>query len=156
MNRFLHLFNLLGIFALAILCAIQWRTDHQLNLQTISLEQTTEQQASKIADQEQTIKGCNADLDELRRRITISEGALAQAQDKLAAQTLQVQNISVERDKLRAAVEQWTAAVAARDDALKQAAQKIQSLADQRNQAVLRFNDLAARYNAIIKQPPPQ
>jgi chromosome segregation ATPase len=57
-----------------------------------------------------------------------------------------------QRDQLTAALNTWKAAVAARDAALKQAGEDIQKIADERNEAVRRFNDLADKYNAVVKE----
>ncbi len=55
-------------------------------------------------------------------------------------------------DQLKAALEQWVAAVAQRDDVIKQAGQQIQKLAGRRNDAMIKFNDLAGKYNGLVKQ----
>ena len=44
------------------------------------------------------------------------------------------------------------AAVAQRDQALKQASSEFQKVANERNDAILKFNDLAGKYNAVVKQ----
>jgi chromosome segregation ATPase len=151
MNRFLSYFNFAGVIALAILCAVQWRTNSLLNQEVDHLEKTRLEQTAKIAEQDQTIQGDVADLDDFRRRLMISESALKKSDDQLATATTQRDRATAERDQLKAALDQWIAAVAARDAALKQAGQQLQKTAAERNDAVVKFNDLAGKYNAVVK-----
>jgi len=151
MNRFLQYFNFFGILALAALCCIQWQTNRQANLQILELEKIRLDQSEKIAEQDKTIKGYLADLDDLRQRLALSEAALKDAGDKFNALATERDRLVVERDKLKASLDKWKAAVAARDAALKQANDQIKSATDDRNDAVSKFNDLADKYNSIVK-----
>ena len=130
--------NFAGIVALAILCSLQWQTNSRLNLETQSLEKTNLEQAAKIDDQARTIKNDATDLDDLRSRLSLSESALADDEATIK--------------QLKTAMDKWIAAVTQRDQALKQAGAQIQKLAIERNDAVLKFNDLAGKYNTIVKQ----
>jgi hypothetical protein len=47
-------------------------------------------------------------------------------------------------------LKKWIQAVADRDAALKQAGAVIQKIALERNDAIQKFNDLAAKYNAVV------
>jgi hypothetical protein len=47
---------------------------------------------------------------------------------------------------------QWTAAVTARDEQLQAARDQLEKLATDRNDAVLKFNALAEKYNASQKR----
>jgi hypothetical protein len=53
---------------------------------------------------------------------------------------------------LKADLDKWVAAVKQRDDLIRQAGTEIQGLAKQRNDAIAQFNDLAMKYNALVKQ----
>jgi len=159
MNRIIQVLNFVGILVLAALCADQWRINSGLQRQVDDLNQTRIQQAAKIEDQEATIKGEQADLDEFRSRLDIAETMLRKAQAQIAADTAerkvllgQRDQLIAERDQLKKALLQWTIAVAERDKALKDASDQIQKLAAARNDAILKFNDLATKYNAIVKQ----
>lgn len=145
MNRLLQWLNFLGVLALAGLCVAQWNTNRRLNLTTADLERTRITQNAKIAEQSKTIRDQAADLEEFRERIRLSEAGLADAEKK--SRTLQT-----ERDELKASLTQWTAAVAQRDAVIKQAAGEIQRLSDDRNDAVKKFNELAAKYNAMVQK----
>jgi chromosome segregation ATPase len=130
--------NFAGVIALAVLCSFQWQTNSRVNLEAQSLQKTTLEQAGKIDEQTRTIKNDAADLDDLRGRLSLSESALADDEATIK--------------QLKAAMDKWIAAVAQRDLALKQASGQIQKLATERNEAILKFNDLAGKYNAIVKQ----
>lgn len=130
--------NFTGVVALAVLCGFQWQTNSRVNLEAQSLQKTTLEQAAKIDEQTRTIKNDAADLDDLRGRLSLSESALADDEATIK--------------QLKAAMDKWIAAVAQRDQALKQAGGQIQKLATERNEAILKFNDLAGKFNAIVKQ----
>jgi chromosome segregation ATPase len=122
---------------LAVLCAAQWRIDSQLHSQITDLEAIRIQQIEKITEQEKTIRGQSADLDDFRNRLMLCESQLNQSQEMVG--------------HLKAALDKWIAAVDARDKAIKQAGVLLQKLADERNDAVMKFNDLASKYNALVK-----
>ena len=152
MNRFLQYFNFIGIIALAVLCSAQWRTNRRLNLEIFDLEKTRLDQLAKIDEQDKSIKGYVADLDELRQRLTLSESALKESQEKFAALAADRDKVIAERDALKTSLDKFTAAVAERDAALKQAGWiRFEKLAADRNDAISKFNDLADKYNAVVK-----
>ena len=151
MNRFLQYFNFIGIVALAVLCSAQWRTNRRLNLEIFDLEKIRLDQLAKINEQDKSIKGYVADLDELRQRLTLSESALKESQEKFAALATDRDKVIAERDALKTSLDKFTAAVAERDAALKQADEQIEKLAADRDDAVSKFNDLADKYNAVVK-----
>jgi hypothetical protein len=130
--------NFAGVVALAVLCSFQWQTNSRVNLEAQSLQKTTLEQAAKIDEQTRTIKNDAADLDDLRGRLSLSESALADDEATIK--------------QLKVAMDKWIAAVAQRDLALKETGGQIQKLAAERNEAILKFNDLAGKYNVIVKQ----
>jgi septal ring factor EnvC (AmiA/AmiB activator) len=144
MNRMLQYLNLLGIAALVVLCCAQWSANRRLNLQAIALEKTRIEQSATISEQEKTIKGYVADLDDFRQRLELSEAAFKEVEQKLTT-------ITAERDQLKTDLDKWIAAVAQRDVALKQADNQIEKIIAERNDAISKFNDLANRYNAMAK-----
>lgn len=151
MSRFLQYFNLAGVAALAILCAIQWQQNSRINQEVIELEKVRLEQAAKIAEQANTIKGDAADLEEFRQRLVQTGNALKESDAKLAACTAERSQLTAERDQLKATLDKWVAAVAERDKVLKQASDELVKLAKDRNEAVLKFNDLAGKYNGLVK-----
>jgi chromosome segregation ATPase len=127
MNRIIQNLNLVGILAIAVLSATQWRDIERL-------DQTRIAQSAKINEQQTTLKQTTSDLGDTRQRLSISESSLQETKTTLATTTF-------ERDQLKANLQKWTAAVAARDAA-------IQKLSAERNDAVKKFNDLVTKYNA--------
>jgi chromosome segregation ATPase len=159
-NRALQWINLVGVLALAALCAVQWRVNRRVNLQVIALEQTGDEQAAQIAERDKTIKSYVADLDEFRQRLKLAESQLTELDDKLRLTVRERDQLVVDRnaliklrDELKASLEKWQAAVAERDAALAKATDQIKALAADRNEAVARFNELAEKYNGIVKDP---
>ncbi|HUB23890.1 MAG TPA: hypothetical protein VL992_00575 [Tepidisphaeraceae bacterium] len=159
MMRVVQWLNLLGVLALVVLCSQQWQVNRRLNLDNISLESLRIQQQTEIAEQSARIKADAADLDELRSKVMIDEAAIREAmlkitqleQSLLVSETSRKQ-LAAERDALKSALAKWQTAVAQRDAALKDADQKLVKLLDDRNAAVLKFNDLATKYNDLVKQ----
>ena len=131
MNRFFSIFNCLGVGVLAVLCAVQWQANSRLENNVEQLDKTRIEQSAKIAQQESTLKDDAADLEDLRQRLSMSESEL--------------QNSVVEEGRLKTALDKWKAA-------LKQAGEQIQKLAGERNEAIQKFNDLADKYNGLVKQ----
>ena len=76
MIRILPYFNFLGVIGLAALCVVQWQNNRQLNLNNIALDQIRQNQANKLAENDRTIQGQAADLEEFRGRLTLSEAQL--------------------------------------------------------------------------------
>ena len=138
MNRFFAIFNGLGVGVLAVLCAVQWQANSRLGNNVEQLDKTRIEQSAKIAQQESTLKDDAADLEDLRQRLSMSES--------------QLQKAVAEGTRLKAALDKWMAAVKLRDVALKQAGEQIQKLAGERNEAIQKFNDLADKYNGLVKQ----
>ncbi len=159
MNRFLQIFNFLGVIALTWLCCAQWRTNGDLNRQVSDLERQRIDLTAQLAQRDKRIKEDAADLDDFRARLTMAEGQLRDQQIKLNAAISENERLAAERkqllgqrDQLTAALESWKAAVAAREEALKKAAEEVATLVAQRNEAVQKFNDLANKFNAVVDQ----
>jgi len=145
MNRIITNLNFLGVVALAILCMIQWQNNSKIFGQMGRLNQIRLDQATKLAEQDATLNQNSTDLADLRQRLSLAESDLKTTRDDLTAANQQ-------RDQLKTALDKWTAACAARDEQIKQAAQQIQTLTTERDQAILKFNDLADKYNWVVKQ----
>ena len=157
MNRVLTIINLAGVLILAAVCLAQWRVDHHLNMQVQNLEAQSFRQGAQIADQQKTIAGAAADLDDFRARLTHANEAVSEAQSKLKAAATQQDQTARERDRYQAtaaalqeSLGKWVAAVSAHDETLKQSEAQLLKLSNERNDAVAKFNDLAAKYNAGV------
>jgi chromosome segregation ATPase len=152
MNRLMTSLNFVGVLVLTVLCIIQWQANSQFNAQLNRANQTRLDQAAKLVEQEATLNQNATDLADVRQRLSLAEVDLKDAQDKLAASEQQCNGLIAQRDQLKTTLDKWEAAIADRDRALKQAGDQIQTLTADRNQAVQKFNDLADKYNAVVKQ----
>jgi uncharacterized coiled-coil DUF342 family protein len=151
MNRFLHYFNFAGILALAILCAFQWQANRTANLEVIRLEKIGLQQASNLAEKEKTLKGSASDLESFRQQLAQTHAELKDLEPKLATATHENLQLVSERDALKKSLTNWVSAVSARDERLRSANLQFEQLSADRNQTVSKFNELAEKYNSVVK-----
>jgi chromosome segregation ATPase len=159
MNTVLNIVNFLGVIGLAVLCTAQWVANSSQGGQIDRLEKVRAQQEAKLANDDKTIKGDAADMDDFRTRLSASESSLKDSQDKLAKAEAENARSSGEATALKAELDKFQQAVAARDATIKEAGERMQTLVDriqkaqeERNDAVTKFNELAVRYNAAVQQ----
>ena len=152
MNRALTIVNFIGVLALAGLCVVQWRANDRLGLRGDDLERTRQEQAARIVEQEKTLKGNAADLDDFRRKLEHAEADAKDAQRKLALADARMKQMEADRDRNKAALEKWVAAVSQRDQALRRIDQQFQATDAKRVEAVKKFNDLASKYDTVVKE----
>ncbi|MDR3405061.1 MAG: hypothetical protein P4L99_21345 [Chthoniobacter sp.] len=133
---------------MTVLSAVQWQANRSIQLNVVSLQRAQMAQAAKLAEREQKIKDSAADLDSFRERVTQLDTALKEAESKLPGQPAD----NGQQDQLKKSVDEWTAAVAARDEQIKKANGQLESVAVERNAAVSKFNELAGKYNAVLKE----
>ena len=145
MNRIFPIVNSLGVAILCVMSAAQWQTDSRLQNTVEQLDKTRVEQSSKIAEQERTLKDDAADLEDLRQRLSMSES-------ELKTTLVERDRFAAEAKILKTALDKWVAAVKQRDAALIQAGELIQKLSAERNDAIAKFNDLADKYNAAVKE----
>lgn len=145
MNRLVTYFNFLGIVALAILCMIQWEADSRLNSQLNATNRIRLEQAGRLNEQDATLEQNSTDLADLRQRLALAESDLKDNGQKLDA-------ANERRDQLKSELDKSVAACTTRDQEIGQASDEIKKLAGERDDAIHKFNDLADKYNALIKQ----
>ena len=151
MNRFLRAFNLVGVIALTVLCVLQWRANRQVQLEMIALHRERLDQEARLSDQERTLGGQAEDLEQLRGQLSRALDALKVAESNRLTAESDLRQTLAERDQLRSALSNWAAAVSVRDERLQEAAAQLARLAGERDEAVREFNDLAGRFNALVK-----
>jgi chromosome segregation ATPase len=151
MNRALQYLNFFGVLVLAVLCAVQWQHDRQLNLQTIQLEKTRQAQQQKISEQEETARGLSADLADFKQRFKTEHDDLEDTKHKLRESENAVASLAAEREQLQESITNWTAAVAQRDALMKEANSRIEDVSTQLNVSIQKYNDLASNYNNVVK-----
>ena len=152
MNRTLGWINLLGVLALAAVCAGQWQVNRHLNLQVTALEKVRLGQTTALEDQQRHLAGAQSDLERFREQLTSATNLAREDKDRLAALERQVPQLTGERDELKAGLTNWSAAVKLRDQRLTEAEAQILRLAEERNAVVTRFNDLAAKYEQAVTE----
>lgn len=152
MSRFLQWFNLVGVLALAALCVQQWRINRHLNHEFNEACKLCLSHNQNLSEKDKKLKSAAADLEIFRDQLTRATASLKEAETKLAALDRQVKQLINERDQLKTSVTNWAAAVVARDTQLKQAGADLQKIADDRNATVLKFNELAAKQNELVKE----
>jgi chromosome segregation ATPase len=149
MSRILQYFNLVGVAALAVLLAIQWQANSRLDELARNLDQTRQEQASKIADLDKTIKGNASDLEDLRDRLSKSEDTVKDDEKKLVTANADKARLQSAVDQDRAIVVKWRDAIAERDQILLKQKEDLQKLASDHGDLVGKYNDLFAKYNDL-------
>lgn len=152
MSRFLQWFNLVGVLALAALCVQQWRINRHLNHEFNEACKLCLSHTQNLGEKDKKLKSAAADLEVFRDQLTRATASLKETETKLTALGREVKQLANERDQLKTSVTNWAAAVAARDTQLAQAGADLKKLADDRNATVLKFNDLAAKQNELVKE----
>lgn len=151
MNRFLQYANLIGVLALAALCAFQWNVNRRVNLEASALEKTRLELNTKLAEHEKTIKGQAADLDTFREQLSLATTSLKETETKLAKAGREIAQLETEREQLKASVTNWAAAVTARDERIKEANERIQQLGTDLNASIRKFNELGETHSQLVK-----
>jgi len=146
----LDYFNLLGVFALAVLCAAQWKHDRQVHMEVNRSEKARLELAAKLTEQEHAARAATADLAQFKEQFNKAHNELAEALQKLRANERQTNQLTLERDQLKTSITNWVAAVATRDNRLKEANSEIQKLGDELNASIRKFNELVTNYNTVV------
>jgi chromosome segregation ATPase len=149
MNRWLTLLNLAGVLAVALLCGLQWRANHAANLELNALERSRLELLGKLEEQDRTLRGCTADLDDFRGQVSSARDSLRQSEALSAAAGRTLDQLTRERDQLKRSVAEWAQALTAREERAQALNAQLQQLARERNEVVTQFNDLGSRYNQL-------
>lgn len=144
--------NLIGVLALAGLCAVQWQRDRRLNLQVNRLEKTRIEQEEKLSEQQKSAAGLAADLARFKDQFKEAHAEAVETRGQLRLGEQENAQLLRERDQLKASVTNWAAAVTARDESLREMNERLREAAVRLNESVLKFNDLATNYNASVKR----
>jgi len=151
MNGQLKYVNLFGVLALVTLCVIQWQRDRRLNLEIGRLDQVRLQQATRIDEQANLLKGLNEDLGQLKTSLANEQSLRTQAEQKVLSSENTNEQLILERDQLKAAITNWANAVALRDERMKEANARIEQLAADLNASIRKYNGLLTNHNAATK-----
>ncbi len=144
--------NLLGVLALAALCAVQWQRDRRLNLEINLLERGRLAQQEKIFEQEKAAAGISTDLARFKEQFKEAHTDANSSRKAVRDLEQKHEQLARERDQLKMSVTNWSAAVAARDESLQQANERLRDTALRLNESVLKFNELASNYHASVQR----
>lgn len=150
MNRFLERVNLVGVIALAGLCAFQWRVNREVNSEVIRLQKAQHEQSAKIAEQAKTIAGQDADLETFRGRLMAAKSKEMELRGKLAESERMNRQLAGEGEQLKSSLANWVAAVNDRDNQLERATADLKSLVESRDVAIEKYNALAKTHNQLV------
>jgi chromosome segregation ATPase len=152
MSRTLTWLNLAGVAALAVLCTFQWRANRTLNLDINALQKTGLAQTARLAEQDRTLAGLTADLEDFRAQITRAHTELRETAGRLRDREQAVAALTAERDQLKDQLASWAAAVQLRDQRIAEANDRIREVGERLRDSVEKFNGLATRYNERTQQ----
>lgn len=152
MNRRLQWLNLAGVLFLAGLCALQWQQNRTLNLKLNRLTKTSLSQEQKISEQARNAQGLTDDLARFKEQFTQARTDLTEAEKKLQTEEQERRRLAAEGEQLRRSITNWSKAVTERDAQIKQANERIVELAGKLNESVVKFNQLATNYEAVVKE----
>jgi chromosome segregation ATPase len=151
MNSTLKYLNLFGVLALAVLCIAQWQRDRRLNLEIGHLDQMRLQQAAKIDEQTNLMKGLNEDLGQLKSSLANEQTLRSQVEQKVVSTESANQQLLIERDQLNTAITNWSNAITLRDERMKEANARIEQLATDLNASIRKYNELITNRTAGVK-----
>jgi len=146
----LHVFNFIGVLALAALCVLQWRDNRALNHEVIRLEEARIASEQTLREQRLAITGLTEDRDEFRERFKAATVEAAKTRQDLQDREQQVEQLTAEREQLRESVTNWAAAVKQRDTLISNANERIRTMVEELNASVARFNELATNHNDLV------
>ena len=154
MKQLFTVFNFVGVLLLAGLCVVQWRSNRTLNQSITALLKEREAQRAQLEEQSKNLAGLRADLDGFRGRVVESTDRAKAAETRADLQERTARELETERDQLRVSLTNWVEAVTARDERLRDFAARLEEMAAARHAAVVKFNELAERYNQLATNPP--
>jgi chromosome segregation ATPase len=150
--KHLRWINLLGVLALAALCAVQWQRDRRLNLEVNRLEKARQAQDVKISEQEKAASGLSADLARFKEQFKEAHVDASEARTTLRKVEQENAQLAHEREQLKASVTNWSAAVTARDNSIRELNDRLRDTTARLNDSIVKFNELATNYNASVQR----
>jgi chromosome segregation ATPase len=152
MSRGLHVLNLAGVIALAVLCAFQWGQHRAVHLELHALEKARHELDARLKEREQAVQACAADLDGFRQQIVEAKAALAQTEQRSTLAARVVDRATQESGALKRRAAEWRDAVAERDERLQALQAQLRETAADRNGMVKRYNTVVETLNDRTRQ----
>jgi chromosome segregation ATPase len=150
-TRALQIINLVGVLALAGLCAFQWRQNRTTNLGLIQTEDARRKLAETVEQQKKDLQARTADLEEFRERLGAMTTQWKAGEEKYGLAERRGIQLESERDQLKTSISNWVQAVRVRDEQLQATQGQIKELMADRNQIVAKFNELAERHARLVQ-----
>ena len=164
MIRHLGLINFVFLLLIGGLCIFQWHVEKEARQRINGLQRTVASQEQKIAEQEDSIKGANEDLDRFRAQVTElkaqNDGQIVQIRDR-KAEVFKLEEtksqLTKQAEGLHQALDTYKAAVASRDENLKTLLEQREQLltankgaVEKANLAVTTYYELHAKYSDLV------
>ena len=164
MIRNLNRINFVLLVILAVVTLFQWKVEREARISINSLQRKTALQDQKIAEQDETIKGNNEDLDHFRAQVlelkTQNDAQAVDIRDQ-RAKLFQLEetktSLTKQTESLRQSLEAFKAALASRDDNIKTLLDQREQLyaanknaVEKANLAITSYNDLNGKYADLV------
>ena len=165
MESFLNRLNLVLVVLVGALCTRQWSGEKAADGRIIELRRAARADEDRIASQELAIRGAREDLAdfkstvaELKRKSDAGDAQIRQDKARIFTLELAAKRGAAQADIWNKTLAAYKQAVAQRDgnihlllDQRRQLADADKEAAGKANQAILAYNDLAARYTALVE-----
>ena len=166
MIKYINSLNLVLIALVGGLCVFQWAQEKEYGHRISDLDRTATTQASKITEQNETLRQANEDITGFKSEISafkaqVDELSASVRDQKARAFTLEgdKQKLTHQSANLQLALDEYKKAVTARDDNIKTLLDQREQLltankdvAGKANQAISTFNDLNLKYEDVVNR----
>jgi chromosome segregation ATPase len=164
MTRHLNRINFVLLIVITGITLFQWNIERDARQHINSLQRTAAAHEQKIAEQDETIKGANEDLDRFRIQVTElktqNDAQVVEIRDQ-KAKLFQLEELKTSQTKqiesLRQALDAFKAAVASRDENIKTLLEQREQLyavnknaVEKANLAINSYNDVNGKYADLV------
>lgn len=164
MTRHLNRINFVLLIVIAGVTLFQWNIERDARQRINSLQRTTAAHEQKIAEQDETIKGANEDLDRFRTQVselkTQNDAQVIEIREQ-KAKLFQLEELKTTQTKqiesLRQALDAFKAALASRDENIKTLLEQREQLyavnknaVEKANLAINSYNDVNGKYADLV------
>lgn len=160
----LHRFNLILLLSLGSLCVFQWSTEKTARTRIGSLLKERETLTHQLAEQTDSLKASNEDLDAFRKQILALKAQTDEQVTTIRTQKAQVSRLEATETALNRQLEQWKQAFEEYRLAIEARDGQIKTLVEQRdqyyasskaaieraNKTVAALNDLNEKYSDVV------
>jgi len=166
MIKYINSLNLVLIALVGGLCIFQWAQEKEYGHRISELDRTATTQASKIAEQNETLRQASEDITGFKSEISAFKAQVDELTGSVRDQKAHVFTLEEEKQKLahqsanlQLALEEYKKAVTARADNIKTLLDQREQLltankdvAGKANQAISAFNDLNTKYEDVVNR----